>query len=84
MGEQDWWEGVQLLLGQSTRGPESEYDKLTALLPFWCKLPPTRTTQPASCIHLMSQSPWRTGLVQKDSSGVERETTLGEGINTAA
>lgn len=52
---------------------------LPALPPFWGRFPSTRPTQPASCIHLLSQGPWR--RVQRNSSSVERETTLGEGIN---
>ena len=36
----------------------------------------TRPTQPASYMYLLSQGPWSAGLVQRDSSVAERETTL--------
>lgn len=54
---------------------------LPALPPFWGRLPSTRPTQPASCMHLLSQGPRRTGVIQRNTSNVEREATLGEGIN---
>lgn len=53
---------------------------LPALPPFWSRLPSTRPTQLASCMHLSSQGPRRTGVVQRNSSSVEIEATLGEGI----
>lgn len=40
-------------------------------------LPSTRPMQPAS--YMLSQGPWSAGLVQRDSSIAERETTLREG-----
>lgn len=70
-------------LGKAPEAPRVNiaHRVLPALPPFWGRLPSIRPTQPASCMYLLSQGPWRTGVIQRNTSNVEREAILVEGRN---